>query len=284
MSHDPRDHDDLGVTRTDADETSQTRFGPRPVPEGHRRPAGPHESRHVPPSGDVSPDGSRAYPRPSRLAKWIVLGGTGIAAAALTAGSVYAARHLGDLISGNGTSKPQRRDRPRRHDGAAETRPRMQNPDADDRARMRRNEARDQRAPPPPRDYSPPKAAPRRNLMAEIEDNTATLTQSVDNVMRTLTAAVTGFRQVASQASAIVREFGDAAALVRQVIDPKAGGAPSAPLRPRPSHPAPKDPTAQAERHGHPAPDLRHDPLVHDPTDGPESVGPADHDPRTHRL
>ena len=96
------------ITRTPADETSQTRFGPRPVPEGHRRPPGPVESRRIPPHGDVSPDGSHPWPRPSRGAKWLVWGGTGLVAATLTAGTVIAARHLIDLVSDDdGPARPR---------------------------------------------------------------------------------------------------------------------------------------------------------------------------------
>ena len=64
MRQSPNDETDPfnpGITRTDADITSETRFGPRPVPKGHRRPAGPQDYRRIPPSGDVSPDGKRAY-------------------------------------------------------------------------------------------------------------------------------------------------------------------------------------------------------------------------------
>ena len=58
-----------------------------------RRPVPPGESRRVIPSGDVSPDGRRAYPRSSMTTKVLVLGGLGLAAAAATAGGVYLFAH-----------------------------------------------------------------------------------------------------------------------------------------------------------------------------------------------
>ena len=105
----PSQNDRPPITHTGADETSETRFGPRPVPEGHRHPAGPSESRRIPPHGDVSPDGSRVWPRPSPTAKWLVWGGTALAAAAVTAGTVIVARQLLDAATG-----PKRKDEPER--------------------------------------------------------------------------------------------------------------------------------------------------------------------------
>lgn len=246
MSHQPFDQSrpDGDEPLTDADVTSETRFGPRPVPPGHRRPAEPPHSRPSPPHGDVSPDGRRAYPRPSRSAKWIVWGGTGLAAAALTAGTVIAARRIVDLVSGHD-------DRPT---------PRPYRPDEAPRPRMHLSMPEEPAEPERPR-------PPRRNLMQEIESNTATLTNSVDNVMRSVSAAVTGFRSVASQASAIVQEFGEAAELVRDIISPQQ---PTRGEGRRPFHAAPRDPgTAGAAD-----PDL---------TDSDQDA-PRDHDPRVHRL
>lgn len=237
MSHQqPTDElDDPGITHTDADETSETRFGPRPVPEGHHRSAERPESRRIPPHGDVSPDGSRAYPRPSRLAKWVVWGGTGLAAAALTVGTVYAARGIAEMISGHDGGRP-RRPRPSPHPSAGESRPsplQFSGP------------AADRPAAPQPRPRRPQKS-----LMEEIEANTATLTSSVDNVMHSVTAAVAGFRNIAAQANSIVHEFGDAADLVRDILDRGAS-----------------DRSQGAHR-----------------ADPEDENGPADHDPRSHRL
>ncbi len=93
------DQDRPPILETGADTPGDTRFGPRPVPKGHRHPAGPSESRRIPPHGDVSPDGHRVWPRPSPTAKWLVWGGTALAAAAVTVGAVIAARHVLDALS-----------------------------------------------------------------------------------------------------------------------------------------------------------------------------------------
>lgn len=270
------DHDDLGITRTEADRLSHTRFGPRPVPEGHKPPRGPRESRRVPPSGPVSPDGARGYPRPSRLAKWVVWGGTGIAAAALTAGTVYAARHVADLLSGDDHAPKRPTPQPR----PPETQPRMQMPSPAERAALsdrprdlRHDRFRDDQPPRPRR-----KPAPRKGLMREIEENAASLSQGVDNVMGSVSAAVTGFRTVAAQAAEIMREFGDAAAMVRGIM----GDAPRADTpKPRATPHAARSQThspAGPDRHGAHMPNLRDDAAAHDP------LRDAQFDPRTHRL
>lgn len=268
-------HPDAGdrpITRTDADTESETRFGPRPVPEGHRRPAGPSEWRRIPPSGEVSPDGSRSYPRPSRSAKWLVWGGTALAAAAATAGTVYAARHIAGLISGDDNDRPQPRQRtpappgfsssPRGQDDLPPRRPPVQSPH--DRFE---DETRPHAQPRPER--SRPAQKRRPSLMQEIQSNTANLSDSVDSVMRTLTSAVAGFRGVAGQAGSIIRDFSDAAALVRDIIDAK----PSARQEFAERRPAAKRPAGPARRN--PAPDLHGSPIEDDP---------AELNPRTHRL
>lgn len=208
MSHEqPLDHPatDRDAAMTEADVTSQTRFGPRPPPSGHHPARGPRDYRRVPPHGDVSPDGRHAYPRPSPLAKWIVWGGTGLAAAAVTAGTVIAARKVADMISGH--DEP-RRDRDRDRDD-------RRDPDQAPAPRLHLS------APPEPteRDEPTPRNSQRRlGLMEEIEANTATLSNSVDNVMHSVTAALLGFRGVAGQANDILREFGDAADMLRAIL------------------------------------------------------------------
>ncbi|WP_323715830.1 hypothetical protein [Paracoccus aminovorans] len=242
--------------RTYADETSQTRFGPRPVPPGHHPPHERQEARRTPPHGDVSPDGQRPWPHPSRGAKWLVWGGTALTAAALTAGTVYAARHLADALGDDKPRSHSKKARPH----AGETAARLAHAGrATDQVPRRRSRA------------------PRQSLMQEIESNTASLTQGVDNVMRALTSAVIGFREVAGQAGGIMREFGDAAALVQDILGRNRAEAP----RQRPAH---ADPPRPSDRHGAHMPDLRDDPLMHDPLDGPDAEAPGDHDPRIHRL
>lgn len=293
--HDAPQHpeDRPPITRTEADTETDTRFGPRPVPEGHRRPSGPAESRRIPPHGDVSPDGGRVWPRPSTTAKWLVWGGTALGAAALTAGTVIAARHLLGLSDDDDRSaQPRSRVAPRFAELSPQEREAM-------RERARARESQDARRAARLRaealHNAAPDARPRRRqpgLLQEVEANTASMSNGVDNVMRSLGAAMTGFRTVAAQAGAIMREFGDAADLVRGIMGrggdqpgaaaPRCRGAPPAPPRQRRPDGRSHDPSQ--DRHGAHMPDLRDDPLLHDPMDGPDDAGPTDHNPRLHRL
>ncbi|UXU73738.1 MULTISPECIES: hypothetical protein [unclassified Paracoccus (in: a-proteobacteria)] len=209
----PQDHAPP-ITHTEADETSHTRFGPRPVPEGHRPHRDRPEPRRIPPHGDVSPDGTRPWPRPSRGARWLVWGGTALIAATLTAGVVVAGRQLmhGSDNARKPVSPPRLPPPPQTYRAQAQHPHRAQAHDA-------HREPVD--APPRPRRNSRPPQR-RQSLMQEVEANTASLSQGVDNVMRSLSSAVSGFRDVAGQAAHIVREFSDAADLVRGIL---AGGA-----------------------------------------------------------
>ncbi|WP_258869577.1 hypothetical protein [Paracoccus thiocyanatus] len=113
--------------------------------------------------------------------------------------------------------------------------------------------------------------------MKEIEANTASLTEGVENVMRAVESAVSGFRTVARQASAIMREFGDAAALLRDIVDRKPASPQARSQNRETPRPGPR-PAAAA------MPDLHDDPLLDDGADGAPPGGPADQDPRIHRL
>ncbi|RCW79676.1 hypothetical protein [Paracoccus lutimaris] len=282
MSRNDDQHDAPPITRTEADATSETRFGPRPVPEGHRHPAGPSESRRIPPQGDVSPDGRRVWPRPSPTAKWLVWGGTALAAAAVTAGTVIAARHLLDAVSG-----PKRRDGPERSMA-----PRFADLSPEERAAMRRRvrdrDAEDARhfaslraeaeaglsGAGAAQDRPRRRPAPRPSLMEEVEANTAGLQNGLENVMQTLNTAVSGFRAVAGQTGSILREFDGAAEMIRGIFACKEAGAASNP---------------RSARQDAPMPDLRddpltHDPLAHDPRNGADTEQPTDRNPRLHRL
>lgn len=282
------------ITHTDADIETDTRFGRRPVPEGHRRPRGPAESRRIPPHGDVSPDGGRVWPRPSATAKWLVWGGTALGAAALTAGTVIAARHLlGHSADDDRAAQPRSRVAPRFAELSPQEREAM-------RERARARESQDARRAARLRaealHNAPPNTRPQRRqpgLLQEVEANTSSMSNGVDNVMRSLGAAMTGFRTVAAQAGAIMREFGDAADLVRGIMGrgdgqpgaaaPRSRNAPPA-KAPRQSRPAARSSDPSEDRHGAHMPDLRDDPLLYDPMDGPENAGAADQNPRLHRL
>ncbi|MDQ7775142.1 MAG: hypothetical protein Q4615_04130, partial [Paracoccus aminovorans] len=219
------------------------------------------QPRRIPPHGKVSPDGRRPWPQPSASAKWLAWGGTALTAAALTAGTVIAARQVMHALS---DPKPRRPAPPAMAPRMAAM-PKAEAPRPRDPAEDERTAAQAR-----PRRRKP---APRAGLMQEIETNTASLTSGVENVMQALTAGMTGFRAVAGQAGAIMREFGDAAALVQDILG----------RRPAAAHPR-RDPPRPGDRHGAHMPDLRDDPLTHDPLDGPEPDTPQDHNPRMHRL
>ena len=270
-----------------ADAPRQTGSGHRA--EGRSHPAGPSESRRIPPHGDVSPDGSRAWPRPSPTAKWLVWGGTALAAAAVTAGTVIAARHLLDAASGpKRRAGPERSMAPRFADLTPEERAamrrRVRDRDEEDARRLARlraeaeAEAEAGATDQPPRQPSRRRPAQRPSLMQEVEANTASLQNGLENMMQTLDSALRGFRTVAGQTNGILREFDGAAGLVRGIFG---GGQAESGCKRRAA--SPKAPHESADKP--PMPDLRDDPLVHDPLDGPDTAaGPADHNPRLHRL
>lgn len=202
MTH---DHDD-SHSLTEADRTSQTRFGPRPVPKGHRRAdtAGlsPARSSHIPPDSPQSPDGSEAWPTPSLTAKIIVWGGVGVAAAAATAGAIMATRKLAEAISGGGISQPVGR--------AAPAQPRRLSVPED----PQRGEPRPNPAPRTPRG-----PARGRNFAADLTETATGLSEGLNDVTRSLNQAFSGFRSVAEQANAIVGEFVRAADQIRGMKD-----------------------------------------------------------------
>ncbi len=206
-------------------------------------PTSPHESRRIPPSGDVSPDGKRIWPRPSLSAKILVWGGTGIAAAALTAGTILAARRIAEAVRHDEDEAPATRRRPQaRHpvreqatSAAAHLTPRFAELGAEARDQMRaRNrqreledalEAAHQRAEAAEealrraRKSAGRRIRPKaRNLMHEVEDNTRKIGQSAESTINSLGAALTGFRAVAGQAGSIISDFEGAAKLIRSLF------------------------------------------------------------------
>lgn len=293
----PSQDDRPPIPQTGADRTGQTRSGPRsapgPAPEGHRHPEGSRESRRIPPHGDVSPDGNRVWPRPSPSTKWLVWGSTALAAAALTAGTVIAARALLDATSGAGSRRrrdgPERSMAPRFADLSPEERAAMRRrvrdrdeAEARHLARLRADAEADAEAGADAAHGRPRRRpAPRPSLMQEVEANTASLQNGFENVMQTLDTAMRGFRSVAGQTSGILHEFDGAAGLIRDILgrrraDDASGSAPRS-----------RQSAATAEP---PMPDLRDDPLIrdplaHDPPGGADAAeGPADHNLRLHRL
>ena len=266
--------DDDTPPLTEAERISQTRFGARPIPKGHRRPKidRSDDYRRIPPHGDVSPDGQRIWPHPSTAAKLLVWGGTAAAAVAVTAGTALALRRIGDALSGDKPHRTARPVRPARYGAddfgaqdpglrrAERRQPKAQaDPDHPVRERSQAFAARPQprraqddrfadqplkgqrlgqRQGAPLRDrhdvepadryrdqprhdddeFRPRRRKP-RNLIAEFEDNSRRVTHSVDGLFGSLGTAMAGFLSVARQAGTIMREFGDAADLVRAVMD-----------------------------------------------------------------
>lgn len=185
---------------TEADRTSETRFGPRPVPEGHRTaspyPHRPMRSSRIIPSAPMSPDGRRGYPAPSLSARIILWGGVALGVAGVTAGAVLATRKLAGAIA----------DAPARPAPAARAGMAAANPQTPPVARQ------------PVAGTSP--RAPRGNVARELTATANDLSTSLDGVARSLVGAFMGFRQVASHANHILREFSDTADQVRSFLKP----------------------------------------------------------------
>lgn len=239
----PRSDDDIHHL-TEADRTSQTRFGPRPVPEGHRTaspyPHRPAKASRIPPGGPVSPDGKEVWPEPSLTSKIVVWGGMAVGAAALTAGAVLATRKLADAISGE-DDRPARpapyrgydADRP---DGSLA--PRFADMNEDEREAIRRRERDRARREAAQAAKTRSRASRSRNFVGEVTETATALTDGLNDVTRSLNSAFDGFRGVAAQANAIVAEFVAAADQLRGLMD--RGAAPTA--RDKPDSDQPDDP------------------------------------------
>ena len=235
-------HDDIDPASRNAAPAGDDRRG--------EAPNSPYESRRIPPSGDVSPDGQRIWPRPSLAAKVLVWGGTGIAAAALTAGTILAARRLAE-IAGGGSHHREDAPRPQSRAAAAPVRtaPPASSPahlaprfaDLADEARdamiarsrhreledalaaaeMRAKAAEEalRRARIEARSKARHRARPKaQSLLSEVESNTRKIGSSAESTINSLGAALTGFRAVAGQAGSIISDFEGAAKLIRSLF------------------------------------------------------------------
>lgn len=178
---------------------SRRRIGPE-RPPGTGNPAG--GQRRIPPHGDLSPDGQRIWPRPSKCSRMIVWTGAAVMATAATAGTVLALRHIADRIAPRCASSSDQRD----EQTAPPSRP--QEPQA---PRAAPNQ--------PPRPKARVKAKPRkRPLVDEIEDTGHRLTATVGNVSSSLAAAVAGFARLALQSRGIVQDFSEVADMIRTTL------------------------------------------------------------------
>ncbi|WEF22900.1 hypothetical protein [Paracoccus sp. S3-43] len=232
MTPTPDDFNQDDRPRTEADRTSQTRFGPRPVPPGHHV----SQSRRVIPSGRVSPDGRPSHPTPSTGAKIALWGGVALGVAGGTAAAIFAIRKIAEAISDDEGPRPSHHARPRRNHAA----PRFARMDEEEREAMRRR-VRDQdredrqevarlRAEAARRRPAP--AAPRRkkeNFAEGLIETSTRLSQGLEGVAKSVALAVESFRGVAGQATGIVQEFAAAADQLRSALR---GDNPSEPHRP----------------------------------------------------
>ncbi|MCZ0962596.1 hypothetical protein [Paracoccus benzoatiresistens] len=208
---------------TEADRTSETRFGPRPVPPGHHGPKPSFQARRVIASGHVSPDGRSSYPTPSLGAKIAVWGGVAVGVAGGTAAAVLAVRKIADAISGDAHPKhPQRKfNAPRFVEMDEEEREAMRRrvraQDQSDRheAARLRAEAEQNRDMPKPAKV---KKAPKGNFVEDLIHTSNRLSESLEGIAKSLAVAMDGFRSVARQATEVVSEFASTADQLRAAV------------------------------------------------------------------
>ncbi|MTD98695.1 hypothetical protein GIY56_00150 [Paracoccus sp. YIM 132242] len=213
-------HDD-DRPMTEADRTSETRFGPRPVPPGHHGPKPSFQARRVIASGNVSPDGRSSYPTPSLGAKIAVWGGVAVGVAGGTAAAVLAVRKIADAVSGSSHAK-----HPHRKFNA----PRFVEMDEDERDAMRRRvRAQDHadrqefsrlRAEASQHRHDRKPKAPKRkgNFVEDLIHTSTRLSESLEGVAKSLSVAMDSFRSVAGQATGVVSEFASTADQLRSAL------------------------------------------------------------------
>ncbi|AXC49103.1 hypothetical protein DRW48_04860 [Paracoccus suum] len=209
----------------------------------------PHPSRRTPPSGKVTPNGKRAYPRPSQSAKLLIWGGMGVAAAALTAGTILGVRAVVDAIAGDEhddeIEAARRRARARgrfgrgprpmprnsftgpRDSGSHDFSPRTARDDGEHTAA--RDAARREERAWIEQQRRRARAAHRPSVAGDFSNQIEDVTRTIRNALGTVTAAIEGFRSVSGQAGSILNEFRGAADTVRTMFDNNAAH----PARPR---------------------------------------------------
>lgn len=231
----------------------------------------PHAPRRTIPSGEVSPDGKRSWPKPSLTSRIVIFGGIGIVAAAATAGAVLAVRTVVDSIAGDdeddALEAARQRARARRSGGPRPPRfgPRSsamgfmgdsregstrRRDDGDREERMRRETARRRAASSRPSGGS---------VVETVNETVNSVTGGVRDILATVTAAIEGFRSVAAQAGDVMADFNRAADQVKSVLEPM---------------------TAQRS----PQPDTYARPAKKDVVDLRGGGEPAGQDTRSHRL
>ncbi|MFC3627838.1 hypothetical protein ACFOM8_00080 [Paracoccus angustae] len=206
---------------TEADRTSETRFGPRPVPPGHHGPRPSVQARRVIASGKVSPDGRSSFPTPSLGAKIAVWGGIAVGVAGGTAAAVLAVRKIADAVSGDSYASHHRRkfQAPRfvemdEHEREAMRRRVRAQEHADHQEVSRLRAEASQHRP-----AQKPKASkPKGNFVEDLIHTSTKLSESLEGVAKSLSMAMDGFRSVARQATEVVAEFADTADQLRAAL------------------------------------------------------------------
>lgn len=236
--HDP--HPEL----TEADRPSQTRFGVRPVPEGHRT-AAPYDHRKmrssaIPPSGPVSPDGRRPWPAPSTTAKAVVWGGVVVGAAGLAAGTVMILRALSDDTPASRRNEGRAQAQTWRNDNPAALAPRYAGLSEDEREAMRRRvraqAKRDGEKKAALRAGARRSGGSVQNFAKDLTDTANHLSTGLNGVATSLVGAFEAFRKVAAQAHGIVGEFTTAADELKGML--RQGNSAPAPVPGQDRHPA----------------------------------------------
>lgn len=225
--------DDDNHHLTEADRECDTRFGPRPVPEGH---IPSNRARRI-------SRGNALSPRDTTLStKLIVWAGVTLGVAGLTAGSLMAARKISDMTAGDRPKPPLREYYGDRMSSMA---PRFADLDEEERENMRRRvraQARDDA-----REAARLRAEAGRqrsrqqhgsgNFARDLTRTADDLSGSIEGVANALVKAFTSFRGVASQAAGIMSDFVQSADHIRSVL----GGDKPAASSPRAKNPPDDD-------------------------------------------
>lgn len=228
-----RSPNDIPAGPTEADRTSQTRFGPRPVPQPGLKQPGlkqpPLKRRDGQTPRRIITNGREAFPEPSTTAKAVVWGGVALGFAGLTAATALVVRKLTD----DGTE-----DRPayRPSQGPA-TAPRFAHLEDDEREAMRRRvraQAQEDARHAAQLRARAARGRKKPNAAHSLTRTATDLSQGLNGVAQSLVSAFQSFRGVSHQATSIVGEFVAAADQLRSILNGAPGPRPGATERPAP--------------------------------------------------
>lgn len=202
-----RHTDDNPPHLTEADRLSHTRFGPRPVPEGHIPASGRSLSRQ---------------PETTLSTKIIVWGGVALGVAGATAAALTAARKIADVTRDD--------PRPRRWqtyygDRMTGMAPRFAELDEADREAIRKRVRAQAREDAQNAAKQRAEAGRKRdtirgsgNFAHDLTRTAGDLSNSIDGVTNSLVKAFDSFRGVALQSGRILSEFAAAAEQIRSIM------------------------------------------------------------------